>query len=285
LRSSLEAYDPQTGEERDIDCVAAPGTCSLNAIDYNDFTISTSAPLDFDPNAPPLPGPTATVTPSTGLVDGQTVDVQADGMPPGANVFVVQCKAGSTDSGSCDLSNLQSPPLVDDNGHVTGTINVKRVLTLFGEVPPPPISAEPVTGRMPKSAAAFQPRAESPTPFDCASAPGACTVAVVFLGQQIEAATAALDFDPNVPPNETTVPGEPATTVPGGSGSTTPGPATTAAAAAATSSTTGSSGSTQPLPRTGAAIMPLLSRVALLLALGGVLVFAARVRRRRLSAT
>jgi hypothetical protein len=285
LRRTIDTYDPQTGEESDLDCATAPGTCEVNALDELDFTLTANTPLDFDPNAPPLPGPAGTATPSTGLVDGQSVDVTAEGMPPGAGIFVVQCKAGANDANNCDLSNLQSVT-ADDAGHLTTTYTVKRVLSLFSGVVPPPVGEQPVTGRAPKSAASFQPQADpsGPTPFDCASAPGACVINVTFFGPTVEAATIPLSFDPSVPATTTTsaggptpVPGEPATTVPG-----TSGPATSAAAAAAPSSTSGS-GSTQPLPVTGAPIMPLLRRVAVLLAVGFTLVLAARLRRRRLS--
>jgi hypothetical protein len=292
VRTKLDTYEPSTGEPRTVDCAAAAGACDVNVIDGNDSTLSASAPLAFDPNAPALPAPTASVSPSSGLVDGQTVDVSAHGMPPGASVVLVQCKAGTVDQSGCDLSSVQTAG-VDDQGDVAASFTVKRILNLsIGPPPPPPVPVmeEPVTGRPPAAAAAFfAEAADDPSMFDCGSAPAACNVVVAFLGATIDAALAPLTFDASAPVTTvpvTTVPGTPGeggstTTVPGGTPTGAPGStSTTAGVAAATSTTARSSGATGPLARTGAAIVPLLQRVGVLLLLGGVIVLSSRRRRR-----
>jgi hypothetical protein len=53
------------------------------------------APLAFDPAAPPLPGPSVTVTPREGLHDGDAVTVQADHLRPFAGGGVTVCVSGT----------------------------------------------------------------------------------------------------------------------------------------------------------------------------------------------
>jgi ABC-type phosphate transport system substrate-binding protein len=55
------------------------------------------------PMAASATGPSVTVTPSTGLVDGQVVDVSWSGFDPFNSVFVRVCKRGATSANLCDL--------------------------------------------------------------------------------------------------------------------------------------------------------------------------------------
>ena len=55
------------------------------------------------PMAASADGPTVTVTPSTGLVDGQVVDVAWSGFDPLNPVYLRVCKRGATSADFCDL--------------------------------------------------------------------------------------------------------------------------------------------------------------------------------------
>ncbi|MBK7167149.1 MAG: hypothetical protein IPH81_18295 [Candidatus Microthrix sp.] len=50
------------------------------------------------------PGGTITVTPATGLVDGQVVTVTGTGLPPGTELEIFQCRAGAVDESGCSGS-------------------------------------------------------------------------------------------------------------------------------------------------------------------------------------
>lgn len=58
------------------------------------------AALEFDADAPLRPGVAATVTPATGLVDGQTVAVHAEHVLPRFETWVFQCAGGAGGPGS-----------------------------------------------------------------------------------------------------------------------------------------------------------------------------------------
>ena len=67
-----------------------------------------------------ITGPTATVTPATGVADGQTVTVSASGLPPNRTIQVEEC-AGTvdnppTDNTSCDGVTLDSSTDTDASG-------------------------------------------------------------------------------------------------------------------------------------------------------------------------
>ncbi|MEY2465049.1 MAG: hypothetical protein QOH64_3187 [Acidimicrobiaceae bacterium] len=285
VRRMLEAFDPATGQPLPIDCAIT--ACVVSVIDGFDYTATAETPISFDPSAPPFPPPTATVTPSTGLVDDQVVAVTADGFAPGANVVIVQCKVGAIDASGCDVSALQSGN-VDDNGHLQGDYHVKRILTFYAVSPVPPAPAEPVSGITPPAAAAFStaaPDAPVETTFDCASAPDACSLAVAFIGSTIEAASVTLSFAPiAAPPPEPGGGGGGPTAEPGGGTPTgSPGstPTTTGDVVEDTSVTRSPAEATGPLARTGSDFVPLLQRDLALLLLGSLALVASHRLRHR----
>lgn len=64
-----------------VDCRTAPGRCEIRArTDDGTGRRDPWLPLAFDPDAPLVPPPVATVTPDTDLVDGQVVEVSATGL-------------------------------------------------------------------------------------------------------------------------------------------------------------------------------------------------------------
>jgi hypothetical protein len=279
VHSTLDQYVPAQPGPVQIDCTESAGRCVLLAAGYEDPANVADAPLTFDPNAPAAPPPTATASPSTALVDGQTVHVTADGFPPGGYLYLVQCVAGSTDATGCDVSHLGNP-VVDDNGHLDTDFVVHRVLTLGYGPPPPPPTPTTAAGvasadaRTPAAAAFFDVAPPPPSTFDCASAPGACTLAVAWLGNTIEATSIPLTFDTTALPDssstDTTAPAAPAD-----------GRASTGDVSSSSAEVQGRVISRTPLPRTGTDVRsPMRLDLVLLVAGSLALVTAAAVRAR-----
>jgi hypothetical protein len=126
------------------------------------------------------------------------------------------------------------------------------------------------------AAAAFFATDGQPETLDCASAPGACTLSVAFIGgPTIRAASVPLTFDSTVPPStDTTVPlGQPAD---GGDGDTSTTGSSTASAAVE-----GSVVSRAPLARTGADVRGGLRLDLILLASGALALISAAALRVR----
>lgn len=114
-----------------IDCRTTPGACELRAKPYQAATVSAS--LDFDPSAPLADPPTLTVTPSTGLVDGQVVQVDALGFRPGSVLFVFVCNGSVPTSRQCPQSYGASDSTgVDDTGAMSAPYRVRAIITVEG---------------------------------------------------------------------------------------------------------------------------------------------------------
>jgi hypothetical protein len=153
------------------DC-ADVGTCELAAIDYDDGppAILAAAGIQFDPSVPPPPPPSLTVTPSTGLVQGDVVQVVGADYPPNTGVGIVQCleSAGSGGTGvGCDLSTLQFVP-TDGGGGFTQSFTPRRLIFT------------------------------SDGTHDCALE--ACIIGAGTPPDGQDGARATIQFDPNVPP-------------------------------------------------------------------------------------
>jgi hypothetical protein len=120
------------------DCQDAPGDCIVFAAAVEDVFESNTVPLEFDPNAPPVPPPTITVVPSTGLLDGEAVAISGRGFTPGEQVALVECRNGPADDtgGNCDVSATLEYASVDAAGEVHTTFTVRRHLAThnFGDV-------------------------------------------------------------------------------------------------------------------------------------------------------
>jgi Neocarzinostatin family/Family of unknown function (DUF6299) len=107
------------------------------------------------------------VTPNTNLVDFQTVSVTGTGFPATTSVGLLQCQTGAFDLSSCDLNTLAFPT-TDATGSYTTDFVVQRLIT---------------TGN---------------GQIDCA--PSACALFSAVDPTSVDVASAALEFDPNVPP-------------------------------------------------------------------------------------
>jgi hypothetical protein len=104
-----------------VDCAAATGTCVIGG-GYPDGSAGDQFPLHFDPEGP-LPSPSVTVTPNTGLVHKHEVEVKGSGFTPGASVAVMQCPTASDPLEHCVA--LTSGP-VEPPGEFTMIAFVRR---------------------------------------------------------------------------------------------------------------------------------------------------------------
>ena len=121
--------------------------------------ISLSVALQF-----PVSTTVVHVTPDTGLVDGQTVSVEVSGFA-GVTAGMAECRAGATNIGDCDLSNIAFPTSFPT------TFVVHRFISTDGI-----------------------------TSIDCASAPGTCVIAVADIGDiNATLGTAPISFAPPSP--------------------------------------------------------------------------------------
>jgi hypothetical protein len=117
--------------------------------------------------APASAAPALVVTPNTNLVDFQTVSVTGSGFAASTNVGLLECQAGAFDLSNCDLNTLAFPT-TDATGSYTTDFVVQRLInTSAGQL-------------------------------DCA--PSACMLFSAVDPTSADVASAALEFDPNVPP-------------------------------------------------------------------------------------
>jgi len=109
-------------------------------------------------------GPAVSVTPSTGLVDGQVVTANGSGYTAESSLGMIQCVAGADSIDDCDGLTATSFS-ADAQGRFRKPITVRRVITHnVGQT------------------------------TDCAAAPGTCVVASVYIHGFQGLATAKLTF-------------------------------------------------------------------------------------------
>ena len=146
LQTTVERYIPAFPAP--IDC-AEPDRCMLAVFSYDDGLSWAFAPIGFDPAAPPPPPPALTVTPSTGLADGDVVTITGSGFSPGAGVGVSQCRDGSIGGADCDFAVAKFP-----NADGSGGFSIEYTV------------AEQIS-------------AGAAGPLDCGSAAGVCAIGAV----------------------------------------------------------------------------------------------------------
>jgi hypothetical protein len=92
------------------------GTCGTSATDYNSCVIEVAnasggdegiSTIDFSLGSSTTPpaGPTVSVSPSTGLKNGQSVTVTGSGFTAGDSLFAVECLASATGQAGCDIGS------------------------------------------------------------------------------------------------------------------------------------------------------------------------------------
>ena len=104
----------RTGRGFSVDCRV--DDCAI-VVSHGDFGRSGRVDLDFDPDAGLLQ-PSITVTPSSGLHDGDEVTVTGAQWPAQQPLLLAQCPAGTPDPFYCDVDftliwpGLDDPPLI-----------------------------------------------------------------------------------------------------------------------------------------------------------------------------
>ena len=153
-----------------IDC-AGPSACVLSALNLADPTQAASTPIAFEDIT--IVPPVLTVTPSTALVDGQSVAITGKGFVAQQEYVLSECAAGSTDGSSCvaedGFGSVAQVVAKGRSGRFSVSFPVARVLTLFDGT------------------------------VDCAQAPG-CVIGAVDEFNGSVAAVAPLAFNPAVKP-------------------------------------------------------------------------------------
>lgn len=105
------------------------GTCALMAQpddffdELGELSEAGLAPIAFDPGGALRPPPTLTVDPSTGLRDGDAVELHGAGFDPGRGFQVAQCRAGATSFQDC----LGNPIYFgwSDNDEIVGSFGLR----------------------------------------------------------------------------------------------------------------------------------------------------------------
>jgi hypothetical protein len=110
----------------EYDCRTEPAGCRIGVGLMLEHENSAFAALGFDPSAPLLPPVSATVSPSTGLVDGQMVTVTGDHLSDIEEGWVIQCRTGGAPR-ACDLD--RAVRLVPEGGNLTTAYAVHATFT------------------------------------------------------------------------------------------------------------------------------------------------------------
>jgi len=138
-----------------------------------------AAALHFDPSAPLRPEVSATATPSTGLADGDVVQVRGEHLSFREEAFAYLCAAGTTDVGTrCDLDHL-ARGVPDHEGSIDLAITVHPQFD-------PPLAA----------------------PLDCTAVSGGCVVVLSWslTGPPDRQAQVPVTFAATAPTTSTTAP-------------------------------------------------------------------------------
>ena len=112
------------GPGQPVDC-RTPQACVIGVRWGDTPATTTVASIAFAADAEPAPRPAVTVTPATGLVDGQVVDVAASGLVPGTYVSVFQCTGVPIDDGGAWCEWLGEAVPVAPDGTVATRVGVQ----------------------------------------------------------------------------------------------------------------------------------------------------------------
>ena len=84
------------------------------------------------PISPTVGGAAIVASPSTGLIDGQTIAVTGTGFPASAYVAIIQCHEGSVTSSGCDMRTLGYFTAGTDGSIATATMVRSNISTADG---------------------------------------------------------------------------------------------------------------------------------------------------------
>ena len=118
-----------------IDC-ADPGACKIGAGAVRRPGISADYPIQFDLSIPPPPPPTLSVTPSTNLLNGQTVAVTGTSYPANTMVALLEClDPPSSDPFNCGYEHRLQYTMSDVvREHLVRLRGVRRMLRINGHL-------------------------------------------------------------------------------------------------------------------------------------------------------
>lgn len=112
---------------QEVDCAAEAGRCIIGMGLLSDYDQSGGVAVDFDPNAAPPAPPTAELSRSDGIRDGETVDLSLTGLVPNSSFFVQQC----TERGEC-VTSVYDELLADADGGYSGPVRLWRQFGSYG---------------------------------------------------------------------------------------------------------------------------------------------------------
>ena len=107
-----------------VRCDTTPTTCVVAAFSFPSFAPAATAALAFDPSVP-VPHPTVTVMPASGIRAGQSLAVNGSGFAPGHTLAVYQCGVGEFCEGGFEPSVL-----VSSNGTFSTTLTASLRTTV-----------------------------------------------------------------------------------------------------------------------------------------------------------
>ncbi len=113
--------------------IGSGGTCGTSASDASACVIAVANLSGSDRGVAPITfavstttttapaGPAITVTPSTGLTNGESVSVSGSGFTPGDSVYVIECSATATTEAGCNITGASGPVTIDAQGNLPAT--------------------------------------------------------------------------------------------------------------------------------------------------------------------
>ena len=115
-----------TPNEGRVDCAESTDRCILGVGNISDYDESGGSFVSFA-GAPSPPPPSLDVTPTTGLVDGQALNVRGTGVRAAPDGWLRQCPADDLDAASCRRLDAVpvGPPV---GGQLAVTVSVTRLL-------------------------------------------------------------------------------------------------------------------------------------------------------------
>ncbi len=134
LHGDVQVSTILPGSGADLDCRVV--ACELQVSQYQGTGEVLHLPLSFDPAAPLAPAASFTVTPSTGLADGQAVHIHASHLRRSSYASVQECRAGSyTQLTPTDCRSLSAYLQPDDQGEADVSLVVDAALSLTVPAP------------------------------------------------------------------------------------------------------------------------------------------------------
>ncbi|HEY7949151.1 MAG TPA: neocarzinostatin apoprotein domain-containing protein [Acidimicrobiales bacterium] len=162
--------------------IVLSATAGAHGASSNPIPVASCSPPGDSANqavaafSPPVCTPMITAKPSTGLGDGQTIQIAGTGYSANAAIGVAECQAGATGPGGCDLSTLLFEQS-DGNGSFGGPYTVTRIIN----IPQPPSGPGPTKVKT----------------IDCAHM--GCFLGAADISNFSVAAFVPLGFDPSIP--------------------------------------------------------------------------------------